>query len=272
MAFADCTNLRTVKAKGQPTIYYNYNGDSPFKGTLNIDTLIVSVASLSLFDETANIKYMTINGGELSSVNFIRNQTVLTTLDLGGISNTVLTDNVFKDMASIKELVLPENIKEIGASAFSGCNRLTQLTFPATLTDIKDEAFAGCVRLQQMTVNAVEPPYIDKNTFLDVDRTIPVYVPQGSVADYKADPYWREFNIQGADIPDEPTATDEVEAAPEFVVEGNRVVFAEETEVAIYTVSGVCVYKGVATSVTLPHSGIYIVVTPNAATKIAVQK
>ena len=50
-------------------------------------------------------------------------------------------------------------------------------------------------------VKAVTPPTIQAKTFYDVNRAIPVYVPDEVVADYKDDPYWGEFNIQGADAP-----------------------------------------------------------------------
>ena len=44
-----------------------------------------------------------------------------------------------------------------------------------------------------MHVKALVPPTIHSKTFYEVNRKIPVYVPDEVVEDYKADPYWKEF-------------------------------------------------------------------------------
>jgi hypothetical protein len=46
-----------------------------------------------------------------------------------------------------------------------------------------------------MNVNATTPPQVEARTFEDVDRTIPVVVPDESVSVYKSAPVWQEFNI-----------------------------------------------------------------------------
>ena len=67
------------------------------------------------------------------------------------------------------------------------------------VTSLGMYCFNGCTGLTSITSRAIVPP-MDKygsNTFYDVDKSIPVYVPAGSVAAYKAATGWSEFtNIQ----------------------------------------------------------------------------
>jgi hypothetical protein len=62
-----------------------------------------------------------------------------------------------------------------------------------------------------MNVNATTPPQVEARTFEDVDRTIPVVVPDASVNAYKAAPVWQEFNIVGKN--NVSTAVDNVDAS-----------------------------------------------------------
>lgn len=59
-----------------------------------------------------------------------------------------------------------------------------------------------------MHVKALVPPTIHSKTFYEVNRKIPVYVPDDAVGMYKNDIYWREFNIQGESKA--PTAVDNI--------------------------------------------------------------
>jgi len=47
--------------------------------------------------------------------------------------------------------------------------------------------------LQSITCEATTPPTAHSYCFQNVDKTIPVYVPQGTVADYKEAAEWKEF-------------------------------------------------------------------------------
>ena len=97
----------------------------------------------------------------------------------------------------LTNVVIPEGVTEIGHAAFYGCTYLNELTLPSTMQQVADNGFALCGKLKKMTVKAMTPPAIHAKTFFDVDRQIPVYVPDEVVDTYKNDPYWKEFNIQG---------------------------------------------------------------------------
>ncbi len=99
----------------------------------------------------------------------------------------------FYNCHELQNLDIPEGVTEIGLAAFYGCTYLQNLTLPSTLRTIGDNTFAKCEKLAGLRCAAEVPPTIDAKTFEDVDRTIPVTVPQGSLKAYKEDMYWSEF-------------------------------------------------------------------------------
>ena len=87
-----------------------------------------------------------------------------------------------------------EGTVSISYDAFSGCSSLAAITLPEGVTSIGDDAFYGCSSLTAITCDAITPPAIGgTQTFDGVDKSIPVYVPAGSVDAYKAAEYWSGF-------------------------------------------------------------------------------
>ena len=99
----------------------------------------------------------------------------------------------FYNCHNLSQITIPEGVEEIGTAAFYGCTFLSELTLPSTTKKIAQNGFALCSKLQTMYVNALVPPTIEAKTFEDVDRATPVFVPQGTLVRYQADPYWSEF-------------------------------------------------------------------------------
>ncbi len=60
-------------------------------------------------------------------------------------------ESAFYGCSGLKQIILPENLKDIGEYAFFNCG-LTQITIPATVETVKDYAFAFCRQLQQITI------------------------------------------------------------------------------------------------------------------------
>ena len=52
----------------------------------------------------------------------------------------------------VKDLVIPNSVRSIGRSAFSGCSGLTSVTIPSSVTSISDYAFSGCSGLTSVTI------------------------------------------------------------------------------------------------------------------------
>ena len=104
----------------------------------------------------------------------------------------------FYNAHELQHLDIPEGVEEIGDGAFYGCTYLEDMVLPSSIRAIGDNCFALCGKLPKIVCNATTPPAIQAKTFYDVNRLIPVYVPDESVASYESDEYWQEFDIQGA--------------------------------------------------------------------------
>ncbi len=117
----------------------------------------------------------------------------------------------FYNCHQLQNLTIPEGVTEVGDAAFYGCTYLEDMVLPSTIQEIGDNGFALCAKLQKIHVKATTPPTIQAKTFFDVNRQIPVYVPDNAVEAYKDDPYWQEFDIQGESKA--PSAVDNIPSA-----------------------------------------------------------
>jgi hypothetical protein len=120
---------------------------------------------------------------------------LLDSITFAGKALREIDDWAFYNCHSLKNITIPEGVTEIGDAAFYGCTYLTEITLPSSVQEIADNGFALCAKLQKMHVKAATPPTVQAKTFFEVNRQIPVYVPNGSVDAYKDDPYWQEFDI-----------------------------------------------------------------------------
>lgn len=104
-----------------------------------------------------------------------------------------LKSSTFYNCKALASVNLPEGLETIGGMVFSSCGALTTLSLPSTLTTIGMMAFDGCSGLTEIKSAATVPPSAQMYAFDGVDKTIPVYVPAGTIDDYKAAAEWSEF-------------------------------------------------------------------------------
>lgn len=109
---------------------------------------------------------------------------------------STIANSAFSNNSRLVNITIPESLTEIGTGAFQGCSNLKIVTLPSTLTKIGDKAFDGCIRLAHITNRAITPIKIaDSNEVFSttIYETARLYVPSGSMIDYKAAEVWKKF-------------------------------------------------------------------------------
>lgn len=121
-----------------------------------------------------------------------------TTLNLGN-SVRHIGNRAFMWAQVLTGFTLPSTLETIGDRAFLQNKVITSLTIPSNVTSIGLSAFYYCAALTSITVEATTPPTLGATVFDGVPTSIPLNVPNGSVAAYTAAAQWNAFNIQGYD-------------------------------------------------------------------------
>ena len=271
-AFAGCTALASLTiGEGVKTI-----GAQAFLNCTGLKELIYNAV------ECTNTNYAfamsgissIVVGDRVKSVpdNAFMNCTQLSTITMGDSVENIGAA-AFSGCSSLTSIDIPEYVVNIGASAFSGCIGLTSMDIPKYVVSIGDGAFSNCTGLQEMTIRATTPPNILAYTFFYVDKSMPVYVPAGSMDDYKSAVYWEEFiNYQPLDGGEE-TGVLSLALSESIVIAGGEVVLTnvkDMTEVQVYNMDGHLVLCTTETRFTLPQ-GIYVLRVGGEVAKIVVQ-
>lgn len=116
----------------------------------------------------------------------------LTSVSIGN-SVTSIGKEAFYNCTSLTSVTIPNSVTSIGKYAFYNCTNLTSVTIPNSVTSIGKSAFSGCTGLTSVTCFATTPPQLDSYVFDEVDKSIPLYVPTGSVSAYKSADQWKDF-------------------------------------------------------------------------------
>ena len=182
-AFENCSGLKAMVVAEGNTIFDSRNNCNAIIET-KTNTLISGCASTIIPESVTSIGSRAFGG--------CNGLTEITIPE----SVTIIGYEAFSSCSSLITITIPENsqLTRIVESAFSGCSSLESITIPQGVTSIEEYAFMGCSSLKTITCKAVTPPTIENEyTFSEVDKSIPVYVPEGSIETYKATTYWREF-------------------------------------------------------------------------------
>ena len=92
----------------------------------------------------------------------------------------------------ITSLTLPNSVSQIGNSAFRNCISMTSVTIPNNVTKIGEAAFYNCYTLSSFIIEATTPPTIGKDMF-EFSNSVHVYVPCGSLNNYKTTNNWSKY-------------------------------------------------------------------------------
>lgn len=172
-AFLNCTSLTSIiLTEHMGTLGDGYLGDNAFKGCTNLNSVILS-------DSLTSIPNSCFEG--CTSL-----QTISLPYHIKNIKNSA-----FKDCSSLNSINL-DSIKYIGIHAFDGCVSLRNINLGENLY-LGNFSFNNCIGLSKITDIDVNPTQLRDNTFTNVPKNIPVFVPCQSVTAYQNAQYWSEF-------------------------------------------------------------------------------
>ena len=246
-AFQDCSSLATVSiGSGVTTI-----GNNAFYACWALTQFNV---------DEANEAYCS-DGGVL----FNKDKTTLLQYPAGKTETTYavptgvtsIAEYAFAWCRKLTKISLPKSLDNIGKMA------LTKISLPKSLDNIGKMAVGECTGLTEMTVLATTPPTLGSRAFNSVSRTIPVYVPATSLADYQAADVWSEFNLQAIS-----TTGLQTPAMPESIRIYNGTLHnPQQLHLTLYDMQGRQVYSGTAATLSQP-AGVYVVRCNGASGKV----
>ena len=170
-AFSQCSGLTSITIPNSVTSI----GGSAFYGCTGLTSITIGNSVTSIGDYTFYQCYG------------------LTSITIPN-SVTLIGNHTFENCSGLTSINIPNSVTAIGNSAFYGCIGLTSIIFPTSITSIGDDAFASCRWLTSITCAALIPPIIWSNTFRDVEKTIPVFIPIETKSAYQTAPYWSMFS------------------------------------------------------------------------------
>lgn len=149
-----------------------------------VDTLVIGTAEGAALTRMEDIAWLQQNCLQATAID----------LSEANLEDNRVKSNYFKNRTCLKKIDLPENIENLGDSAFAGCAKLETIVLPKSLNAIGNNVFQGCESLSDMIIsNAAVPPEYNGTLFPDENKTIAV--PPGSVEAYKSAMGWKDYNI-----------------------------------------------------------------------------
>ena len=184
--FVNCPKLQMI-------VVGELDADSDVVFTLNSNILFIYMGSseipsegncyFSPIENSILIKYINEDELDLKEVDFcnkkITNSEIIITevgeYSIGEINNSTMTIYGLQNIESaknidqktqIKEIIITENIKGIGARSFDGYSSLEKVTIQGELMFINKFAFRGCTALKTVIYNYTsEPSFCESNSF-----------------------------------------------------------------------------------------------------------
>jgi hypothetical protein len=191
-AFENCTSLASVTIPNG----VNSIGSSTFLNCYKLASITIpdSVTSIAAQAFAFCVSLTEINVGPSNTayssqdgVLYNKDKTNLHSYPGGKASAFTIPDNVteignsaFMGSSSITNVTIPNSVTRIGDNAFRSCNYLSSVTIPSSVTNVGNGSFAGCTRLTAINVNTSNSTYTSYNGVLyNKDRTTLVNYPDG---------------------------------------------------------------------------------------------
>ena len=106
---------------------------------------------------------------------------------------TIIRPNAFANCVKLSSITIPEGVEEIYDFAFVCCSALVSATLPSTLLTMGYHAFRDCTSLASVFCLASTPPTGGLSMFNSNASGRKIYVPAGSVSNYKSAAYWSSY-------------------------------------------------------------------------------
>ncbi|MBQ7988518.1 MAG: leucine-rich repeat domain-containing protein [Bacteroidaceae bacterium] len=219
-AFEGCSNLSTVMSKAsKPVIQWAAFNGIASNAILSIPPFSEDAYSydncLTYFDQwTSDIKmdglYFNLDDdGDgaawveypiLEKKPYGDNVVIPSAITYEGVEYPVagIDDEAFKD-AKITSIVIPDGVRYIDEGAFYNCENLIFISIPKTVRSIGASAFMYCDDVETLICNVKNPfPIQGKGdegaTFSNYFfNNVPLYVPKGTIEEYRNTEGWKDF-------------------------------------------------------------------------------
>ncbi len=194
-AFYQCSALNSVNIPNSVKII----GDQAFKSCKGL-------ASVTLSNSLASIGAEAFY--QCSRINKIDLPKTLQTIGkeafyYSGLTSIAIPDSVkiiesstFSGCYSLTSVQLPGKLESIGFFAFNGCDKITSITIPNSVTTIGDDAFQSCRSLRSIYLHSTSPILLesDAQVFNDMDKSqCTLYVNYKTKPLYVKAIEWKDF-------------------------------------------------------------------------------
>lgn len=118
-----------------------------------------------------------------------------------------IPDYAFEGCNSLKNVIIPSGVKNIGAGAFRSCTALAGITIPAGVETIQDRTFYGCSNIAEIVIPA-NVNSIGEQAFLDCSALTSITIP-GRIKSIGSSAFWGCSNLKEIKFEGDAPAIDE---------------------------------------------------------------